>query len=90
MPIGSRRWPTVPGKRGMTGQGLGGRRDGAGRPRLRFTARRGNVYIMERETIGALDPFHKPELWTVLSVSRDEIEFQAGDDIIVLRLPDTE
>ena len=78
------------GKPGMTGKGLGGRRNGAGRPRLRFTARRGDTYIMERETIGALDPFHKPELWTVLSVSANEIEFQAGDEKIVLRRPDTE
>ena len=78
----------MPGKPGMTGQGLGGRRDGAGRPRIRFTARRGSVYIMERQTIGALDPFYEPEMWTVLSVSAGEIEFQCGDDIIVLRLPD--
>lgn len=68
--------------------GSGGQREGAGRPFVRFIARRGGIYIMERETIGgAIRP---PERWTVLRVNRDEIEFQSGDDIIVLRLPDSD
>ena len=78
----------MPGRKGMTGPKLGGRRDGAGRPRTRFVARRDDSFIMERQTIGALDPFHKPELWRVLSASADEIEFQCGDDIIVIRRPE--
>lgn len=41
---------------------------------------------MERETIGG-QQFFKPELLTVLSVSENEIEFQVGDDIIVIRRP---
>ena len=45
---------------------------------------------MERQTIGGPDPFHPPEPWTVLSVSDGELEFQCGNDIIVLRLPDTD
>ena len=68
--------------------GSGGARPGAGRPRTRVRLRPGAVYIMDRQTIGGLDPFHTPERWTVLSVSDTELEFQSGDDIIVLRLPD--
>lgn len=80
----------MPGKPGMTGNGLGGRRQGAGRKRSRVTLPRGTTFVMERQTVGALDPFHPLELWSVLSVSETEIEFQSGDDIIVLRLPDDE
>jgi len=43
---------------------------------------------MERQTIGASDPFHEPERWTLLSVQTGMFEFQHGDDIIVIRLPD--
>ena len=68
------------------GAGSGGPRPGAGRPRARFTARRGQTYIMER--VGASDPFHEPEWWTLLSVQTGMFEFQHGDDIIVIRLPD--
>jgi len=41
---------------------------------------------MERQTIGASDPFHEPERWVLLSVRTGEFEFQHGDDIIVIRL----
>jgi len=68
------------------GAGSGGPRPGAGRPRVRFTACRGQTYIMERQTIGASDPFHEPERWVLLSVRTGEFEFQHGDDIIVIRL----
>lgn len=74
------------GKPGMTGNGLGGRREGAGRPRRRFTLRVGDTLICERETIGGV--IQSPARWVVLGVSPDEIEFQSGDDIIVLRRPD--
>ena len=70
------------------GAGSGGPRPGAGRPRTRINIKPGTVYIMERQTIGGLDPFRPPQLWTVLSVSDTELEFQSGNDIIVLRLPD--
>ena len=70
------------------GAGSGGPRPGAGRPQTRVRLRRGAIYIVERQTIGGENPFHAPELWTVLSVSDTELEFQSGDDIIVLRLPD--
>ena len=77
----------MPGKPATpTTPGSGGQREGAGRPFVRFTARRGGVYIMERETIGGV--IQPPERWTVLSVSRDEIEFQSGNGIIVLRRPE--
>jgi hypothetical protein len=39
-----------------------------------------------KKTIGG--EIRQPELWTVLSVSEDEIEFQSGDDIIVIRRPE--
>ncbi len=71
------------GKKGMKGEGLGGRREGAGRKEEWFKARRGQVIVHERETIGG--EIRKPEQWTVLSVSEREIEFQCGDDIIVIR-----
>ena len=73
------------GKPGMTGPTMCGRREGAGRPRRRFTLRVGDTLI-ERETIGGL--IQQPVRWIVLSVGPDEIEFQSGDDIIVLRRPD--
>jgi len=76
----------MPGKKGMTGENLGGSRPGAGRKAVWFKAQRGEKLIMERETIGG-QKFFKPELWTVLSVSEDEIECQIGDDIIVIRKP---
>lgn len=79
--------PTWGGRR--PGAGSGGARPGAGRPRTRVRIRPGAVYIMERQTIGGSDPFHPAELWTVLSVSDTELEFQSGNDIIVLRLPDS-
>jgi len=70
------------------GAGSGGARPGAGRKRTRFTAKPGQTYIMERQTMGALDPFHPAEVWTLLSVTETGFEFQYGDDIIVIRLPD--
>ena len=70
------------------GAGSGGPRPGAGRKRTRFTAKPGQTYIMERQTTGALDPFHPAEVWTLLSVTETGFEFQYSDDIIVIRLPD--
>lgn len=66
----------------------GGVREGAGRKRERFTARLGESYVAERETIGG--EIRPPEMWRVLSVEEDCVEFQCGDDIIVLRKPDDE
>lgn len=74
-----------------TGTGRGGRRPGSGQPRRRFTFRRDIPYVVERQSPGELNPFHPPEIWRVLSVGDDEIEFQAtNDDIIVIRLTDSE
>ena len=70
--------------------GSGGPRPGAGRKRSRITLPPGTALIMERQTIGGLDPFHMPQLWTVLCVRDTELEFQSGNDIIVLRLPDSD
>lgn len=77
----------MPGKAGMKGENLGGSRPGSGRKAKWFKGERGQTFIMERETIGG-QKFFKPELWRVLSVSEDEIEFQYGDDIIVIRKPE--
>jgi hypothetical protein len=60
--------------------------DNRGRPAVWFRAEKEQVFIHERETIGG-QKFYKPELWRVLSVSENEIEFQCGDDIIVIRRP---
>lgn len=69
------------------GAGSGGQRPGAGRPRKVWdSGGPGAQWIAERETIGGTT--QPPETWQVLSVSDDEIEFQCGNDIIVLRRPD--
>lgn len=71
------------------GAGSGGARPGAGRPRKLFNTRGPDAaWVVERETIGGV--IHPQELWRVLSVGEEEIEFQCGDDIIVLRRPDDE
>ena len=69
----------------MTESTRGGQRPGAGRPKL-FQATKGNYLVLERETIGG--EIKSPELVRVLSVSENEIELQAGDDIIVIRMPE--
>lgn len=64
----------------------GGARQGAGRKPSSFTLRKGQHVILERETIGG--EIRKPELCTVLSISKGELELQTGNDIIVVRVPD--
>lgn len=69
------------------GAGSGGKRPGAGRPRKVWNSGgRGTHWVMERETIGG--SVHRPQMWVILSISDDEIEFQCDNDIIVLRKPD--
>lgn len=69
------------------GAGSGGPRPGAGRPReLWDSGGPSTAWVMEREQIGGDNA--QRELWRVLSVGEDEIEFQCGDEIIVLRRPD--
>lgn len=68
--------------------GLLKREHRGGRPRTTFTVRLGDTLVVERQTLGALDPFHKPEFARVVGVSTEELEIQVGDDIIVLRYPD--
>ena len=43
--------------------------------------------MLERETIGG--EIHPPILVTVIGVGSDELELQDGDDIIVIRRPDS-
>lgn len=69
----------------MTNQTRGGQRPGAGRPKL-FQATKNTYLVLERETIGG--EIRKPELCRVLSVSENEIELQAGNDIVTLRFPE--
>ena len=63
-----------------------------GRPVSTTVLRRGETLIVERTPLapGPEHPFTPPEDATVLSVSASEIEIQIGDDILVLRRPDTE
>lgn len=71
------------------GTGSGGPRPGAGRPRAIATLRKNDYLVMERETIGG--SIQSPQMWQVLSIGGDDgniIEFQCGNDIIVLRPPD--
>jgi hypothetical protein len=69
------------------GAGSGGPRPGAGRPRQIWNSGGpGVAWVRERETIGG--SIQEPQLWIVLSVSEGEVEFQCGDDIIVLRRPE--
>lgn len=71
------------------GAGSGGTRPGAGRPRTIATLHKGDYLVVERETIGG--EIQRPQMWQVLSIGGDDgnvIEFQCGNDIIVLRPPD--
>jgi hypothetical protein len=71
----------------------GGKRPGAGRPRSVAKLKKGDYLVMERETIGGEaigDEIQQPQMWQVLSIGGDDgsvIEFQCGNDIIVLRPP---
>lgn len=76
------------GKKGMKGENLGGSRPGSGRSAKWFKTEKGESLICEQETIGG--EIRRPELWKVLSVSENEIEFQHGNDIIVIRRPETD
>jgi len=70
------------------GAGSGGPRPGAGRPRIYGpTFQHGETLVLERETIGG--EIHPPILVTVIGVGSDELELQDGDDIIVIRRPDS-
>lgn len=71
-----------------TNNNRGGKREGAGRRPSTVTFRREEYLIVERHTLSADNPFHKPELARVLSASADELEVQIGDDIVVLRRPE--
>lgn len=67
----------------------GGQRPGAGRRPSVAAFRRDEYLILERQSLGGDPPFHRPELARVLRASRDELELQIGNDILVLRRPDT-
>lgn len=65
----------------------GGAREGAGRKATWFRAVKDQKLIHERQSLDT-DPKFINEVWTVLSVSEREIEFQCGNDIIVVRWPE--
>lgn len=73
----------MPGKKGKSG----GAREGSGRPGTWFRAEKEQKLIHERQTLDT-NPNFTNEVWTVLSVSEKEIEFQCGNDNIVVRWPE--
>lgn len=66
-------------------KGSGGKRAGAGRPRIYTTFERHERLVVERAPIGGVGT---AEAGVVLSVSASEMEIQIGDDILVIRRPD--
>lgn len=54
------------------GAGSGGPRPGAGRPRMRFTARPGTIYTVTW-------PGREPEHWTLVGIQTDGFTFQNDD-----------
>lgn len=77
------------GKSGMNKKNrMGGAREGAGAP-YKFSARKDEYFIFERETIGE-QPFHKPELWVFNAIEENgnNLVFQCGNDIITIRRPE--
>lgn len=69
----------------------GGSRPGAGRPKL-FQAKKGDILVLERQSLKELNPFHPPELVKVLSVTEQEIEVQnvKTEDIITMHFVEPE
>lgn len=77
----------MPGKPGMTGEGLGGRRNGAGRPCGQVSVKPADSFFVSQANadgrqVGA------SEVWEVVSVSRSVILFrntETGDTIKMVR-----
>ena len=64
----------------------GGHRKGAGRPKLpKFNPQHGEYLIFQQEEIGG--EIQPDKLAKVIGVSDDELEFQIGDTVYVIRRP---
>ena len=70
----------MPGKKGMTGAGLGGHRPNAGRPPKTRTLRIGQEFV----GLAAGEP---PQVWTVTEIARDRITLTKanGETVRLLR-----
>lgn len=68
------------GKPGMTGAGLGGRREGAGRRKTRFIFRLGDVYVMRRR--------NETENWRMIAITPSGVIFECDGELITLQLRD--
>lgn len=77
------------GKQGMNKGHMGGARAGSGAP-YKFAPHKGELFIMERSSLMA-EHNEIVELWYCLSVSEggNALEFQAGNDIITIRRPES-
>ena len=62
----------MPGKKGMTGENLGGHRPNAGRPPKTRTLRIGQEFV----GLAAGEP---PQVWTVTEIARDRIVLTKAD-----------
>jgi hypothetical protein len=75
------------GKKGMSKGKMGGARHGAGAP-YKFSARKNEHFVFERETIGG--QIRKLELWVFNAIEENgnNLVFQCGNDIITIRRPE--
>lgn len=77
----------MPGKPGMKGNGLGGRRVGAGRPCLKVSVKPDEQFFVTQANADGRQQ-GMSELWQVVSVSRSVILFrnaETGDTIKMVR-----
>jgi hypothetical protein len=77
----------VPGKPGMTGRGLGGRREGAGRPCQKVSIKPAETFCVSQANAAGRQQ-GMSELWQVESVTRSVILFrntETGDTIKLVR-----
>lgn len=77
----------MPGKPGMKGKGLGGRREGAGRPVRRVSMTAGDSFLVNTANADGRQQ-GMSEIWEVVSVSRSIILLrsqQTGDTIKMVR-----
>lgn len=81
--MGANKWG---GRR--EGAGSGGKRPGAGRPKVKFSFDGiGNAFVIERQTLGNL-PDAKPEVWEIANVTDDyfELQIKRGDTTEIMTI----
>lgn len=77
----------MPGKPGMKGEGLGGRREGAGRPCQKVSVKPEDTFCVSTANADGRQQ-GMSELWRVVSVNRSVILFRSdetGDTIKLVR-----